>query len=309
VCRSRTARRSYEQRSSCNARDDRSIQEDEWGGFERNPRKIPNERASQASAREYPLPIDPRIVRCVDRPVQRLDLRFDLEDPDHRDYPVVTILVDGKDVLANARGTGFIGFDPAAILGADSPLLPSDSPRRVAVYRCSCGEPGCGVVAPIISEADGRIGWSDFRDYTGVFVEPEVDAWTTEEILANGDRLGLPEIYFDSEQYRAEVARASADESWETKRRRTARLLQEYLESEAAILEEKGYQLTWAALEADDPAAYHVSLWKEDAQIVVEIRADEGSPEERAATMAERLLRSSPDEWRVVFRGGAGSDG
>jgi hypothetical protein len=177
------------------------------------------------------------------------------------------------------------------------------------VYRCSCGEPGCGVVAPIISEASGRVRWSDFRDYTGVFVEPEVGDWTSHEILASGDRLALPEIYFDSEQYRAEVARASADESWETERRRTARLLQEYLESEAAILEQKGYRLTWASLVADDPAAYHVSLSKDEAQIVVEVRADEGSPEERAATVAESLLRSNPDEWHVVFRGGAAFDG
>jgi hypothetical protein len=142
-----------------------------------------------------------------------------------------------------------------------------------------------------------------------VFVRPELGAWTADEILADGDPLGLFEICFDSEQYRAEVTRASADKSWETERRRTARVLQGHLEAESAILERKGYRLTWAAVEADDPAVYHVSLWKGDAQIVVEARADEGTSEERAVEMAERLLRTDPEESHVVFRGRAASDG
>ena len=42
-------------------------------------------------------------------------------------FPVVTILVDGANVLADPGGTKFIGFDPEALLGVRSPLLPSDS--------------------------------------------------------------------------------------------------------------------------------------------------------------------------------------
>jgi hypothetical protein len=237
--------------------------------------------------------------------VHRLDLRFDLEDPDRRDYPVLTILVDGQDVLANARGTKFIGFDPEPMLGPGSPLLPSRDPRRVAVYRCSCGEPGCGVVAPLISETNGRILWTDFRDYTGVFVGPTVDESVSDEILNDGDPLGLPDMWFDSLQYRAEVDRASADDSWETERRRVARLLTEYLQSEKGTLERGGHRFTWASLQPDDPSAYDVSLWKADAQIVVELRSDQGTPEEQAAAMAEQLLRTPPEEWRIVFRGGS----
>ena len=49
-----------------------------------------------------------------------------------------------------AAAPGRSGFDPRQILGAPFPLLPVDLGRRVAVYRCSCGQPGCGVIAPVI---------------------------------------------------------------------------------------------------------------------------------------------------------------
>ncbi len=62
----------------------------------------------------------------------------------------------------------FRGSDPSEILGGDSPLLPTDTPRRVAVYRYSCSEAGYGCVAPIISRDRGHVIWSDARDYTGV---------------------------------------------------------------------------------------------------------------------------------------------
>lgn len=236
--------------------------------------------------------------------LRRLDLRFDLGDPERRDYPLVTILVDGEDVLADAPGGPYIGFDPADILGHNSALLPTDPPRRVAVYRCCCGEPGCGVVAPLISEAGGVISWSDFRDYTGVFARPDDDASTTTETRADGRGFGLSEICFESEQYRTEVLRACADRSWETERRKTARILHDHLRSGSAVLERRGYRLDWAALCADDPTAYRVSLWKANRQVVIEVRANSGSSEEQAADMAHRLLRTDPDDWQVVFRGG-----
>jgi hypothetical protein len=84
-----------------------------------------------------------------------LSLRFEVVD-DRPDWPVVRVLVDGRDPFA-AVAPGWRGFDPAEILGPDSPLLPADQGRRVAVYCCSCGEPGCGVIAPVIFPSpDGR---------------------------------------------------------------------------------------------------------------------------------------------------------
>jgi hypothetical protein len=93
----------------------------------------------------------------------------------------------------------------------------------VAVYRCSCGIEGCGVIAPVIVPSpDGRwVSWVDFRDYTGVFTGPTA---------ADSDRFeGRPwpiqDLHFDRSQYIAEIRRASGDRSWETPRRVTARLV------------------------------------------------------------------------------------
>jgi hypothetical protein len=66
---------------------------------------------------------------------------------DRPDRPVVQILVDGRKAFADQL-PGWQGFDPADMLGDQSPLLPEDLGRRVAVYRCSCGIAGCGVIAP-----------------------------------------------------------------------------------------------------------------------------------------------------------------
>jgi hypothetical protein len=95
------------------------------------------------------------------------------------------------------------------------------------MYRCSCGEAGCGVTAPYIvgSPDRSRISWVDFRDYVGVFAGP----------LAPGsaDHEGRPceplDFHFDRAQYLAEVRQATADRSWETLRRQTARLPEEKL--------------------------------------------------------------------------------
>src|SRR5215471_5720648 len=96
---------------------------------------------------------------------------------DRPDWPVVRVLVDGQDSFA-AVAPGWRGVDPAKMLGPGSPLLPADQGRRVAVCCCSCGEPGCGVIAPVIvpSPEGRRVSWVDFRDYTGVFVGPVAES-------------------------------------------------------------------------------------------------------------------------------------
>ena len=78
--------------------------------------------------------------------------------------PVMQLLIDGIDLFSGVAPNGFIGFDPDELLGPDDPLIPAEPARRVAVYRCSCGEPGCGVVAPVISGSDTQVWWRDFQD-------------------------------------------------------------------------------------------------------------------------------------------------
>ena len=123
---------------------------------------------------------------------------------------MVTVLIDGVDVLKGPSATrDFIGFHPDQILGPESPLLPKQPPRRVAVYCCNCGEAGCGVVAPMIAKDGASIAWYDFRDFTGVYGTPVLDEPMDVEEEGSGTLLEIEPITFRPAQYRAEVARAS----------------------------------------------------------------------------------------------------
>lgn len=171
-----------------------------------------------------------------------LGLRVDVLD-DRPDWPVVTILVDDRNPFEQVAA-GWRGFDPGSILGPDSPLVPRDFGRRVAVQLCSCGIAGCGVIAPVITASpDGcRISWVDFRDWTGVFDRPTVDT----EITTDGSRWNLPDLHFSRDQYLAEVARACADRSWETRRRAIARLVDAHLRERDVVLP-PGLPFAWAS--------------------------------------------------------------
>lgn len=214
-----------------------------------------------------------------------LALEFAVPD-DRPDWPVVAIRVNGRDPFGQ---DGWQGFDPAQILGEGSPLAPDDRGRRVAVYRCSCGEAGCGVIAPYVvgSPDRRRISWVDFRDYTGVFARPLAPGSVDYE----GRSWGLPDLHFDRDQYLAEVRRATADRSWETPRRLTARLLEEQLRPMPS--------LEWVS-----PA------WREEGvvlslehhgQLVLHLTSSEQDPARAAADMAHRLRSTPPEEWARRF--------
>lgn len=220
------------------------------------------------------------------------------------DHPLVNLLVDGADILAD--GGMRIGFGAEEMLGADSPLLPVDPPRRVALYLCNCGEPGCGVAAPLVSEERGVIQWLDFRDYVGVFVDPVVMDFA----LGDGKELPIRDVSFDAAAYRREVERAVADRSWETEARRTARLLGLDVRAARTELLGMGFEPAWSAIEWDDRSRFVVCLWRGDEQYVVSLAPPaSGTPEERAAEMTRSLLlalprglepdATEPDRWRL----------
>lgn len=168
-------------------------------------------------------------VSSHSEPVSVLTLR--VEGHDNPDWPNVRILVNGEDVFEQAA-PGWGGFDPDDILGHTSPLLaPEEVGRRVAVYRCSCGEAGCGVIAPIITRSphSSRVDWTDFRNYAGVFFHPLPTVDEDTEADNVGRPWSLPDLSFDLGLYADEVERASEDRSWETPRRQTARLLEQRL--------------------------------------------------------------------------------
>jgi len=230
-----------------------------------------------------------------------LSLQFEVVD-DRPDWPVVRVLVNGQDPFA-AVAPGWRGFDPAKILGLRSPLLPVDQGRRVAVYCCSCREPGCGVIAPVIVPSpDGRlVSWTDFRDYVGVFVGPVKSVGGDE-----GTPWDLPDLHFDREQYVAEIERASRDGSWETDRRKTARLVYERLDPLGLNLP-PDLHLAWAspAWRGDGVALMFQRLTRaprpEVRQQVLLLTSTLDAPEQAAEDMAQRLLSTSPDAWVDSF--------
>lgn len=210
-----------------------------------------------------------------------LGLRIDVLD-DRPDWPVVTVLVDGRNPFEQVAPE-WRGFDPGSMLGSDSPLSPLAVDRRVAVQLCSCGTPGCGVIAPVITASPdgGHVSWVDFRDWTGVFDHPTVQ----EDITTDGSRWNLPDLHFSRDQYLAEVARASADRSWETPRRATARLVSEQISALGAELP-PGLPFAWAS-----PA------WSDEGVVVMFQSVSRGStPGIEQRTLRLSSARSDPDE-------------
>ncbi len=224
-----------------------------------------------------------------------LQLSIEVQDESRPDYPVVTILIDGADVLGDLDG-GFIGFDPSEILDTGA-LLPADPPERVAVYRCCCGEAGCGCVALIIERDGDRIRWSDLRDYTGVYNVP-----LGEPAPPGGSPLTSRCFEFDAVQYDAEIRRASGDRSWETMPRLTARLLQERLSEHDDSLAEDGYHRGWVAPHWDAPGRYIVEFIGPSGQLLVELASAAQTPEAQAAEMADFIATTKPADWNAAYR-------
>jgi hypothetical protein len=242
--------------------------------------------------------------------ISTLSLQFEVVDG-RPDWPVVRVLADGRDPFS-AVAPGWRGFDPDKILGPHSPLLPSDHSRRVAVYCCSCGEPGCGVIAPmIVSSADGRrVSWTDFRDFTGVFVDPTVESTDGDE----GRPWNLTDLHFDRKQYVEEIDRASRDGSWETDRRRTARLLYERLKPMNLVLP-PDLGLVWVSPAWTDEGVTLMFQRIEDVpefevqQRMLRLSSALKDPDAAAEDMAGRLLSIAAADWVESFGYWIGPDG
>lgn len=229
-----------------------------------------------------------------------LSVQFEVVDNDRPDYPVVRFIVDGRDPFGVAA-PGSLGYGPALMLGPRSPLLPKGQGRRVALYYCPSG--GWNVIAPmIVPSPDGRrVSWLDFRD-PGFFVYPlePIDA-------AEGGRpWDLPDLHFDREQYVAEIERASAYESWETDRRRTARLLYERLQPLKLVLPP---DLTLAETgtpgREDGVTLMFLHITRADRirvrQQMLRLTSAQDDPDQAARDMAQQLLSTSPDDWVDAF--------
>lgn len=235
--------------------------------------------------------------------LRRLDLRAD--PGTSADWPLLTVLVDGVDVIGAA--VRFLGFDPDDILGGDQPLLPATPPRRVAVYRCSCGEPGCGVAACLVTASPGMVTWADFRDVTGVYNGPVADDDAVDDDAPDeGAPLPIEDIHFAADQYHAEVSRAATDRRWETPRRRAARLVRARLIAEAEKLERLGYRPGRVTPARNDPAGLVVELRTgpdgRDGQVGVRLDWDAALDDTATAALADAVLDEPEDRWNVTFR-------
>lgn len=243
-------------------------------------------------------------ARTAESGLSVLSLRFEVAHSGP-DWPVVSIDVDGHDPFREAAD-GWLGFDPAEMLGDASPLLPTPFGQRVAVKRCSCGEAGCGVIAPVIvASPDGRrISWIDFRDYTGVFIKPVCDEAKDYE----GTPWSLPDLHFDASQYIAEVERARANLSWETPRRRAARLVHEQLSAVGAVippnLELRSAWPAWGTSDFSVQVVFaHIARepqYSVDRQLLA-LSSSADDPESAAADIVEQLLSEFPDDWARLF--------
>lgn len=133
-----------------------------------------------------------------DRP---LTLSFAIDYETDNSWPRVVILVEGQDVFGLL---GQIGFAPSELFSSTKPLLPTDPPQRIAVYRCYCGEAGCGCIAPLIKRVGDEVHWTDFRDFTGVYITPETDPQPD-----GGRQLAIPTLRFDSAEYEEAIERGA----------------------------------------------------------------------------------------------------
>jgi hypothetical protein len=211
------------------------------------------------------------------------------------------MLADGVDIDA---GQKWSGWDPDDILGIDSPILPVEPPRRVALYICGCLNPGCGSLTAVIRQLGDDVHWSDFRDVTGGYDDKPT---TDDEDLELSEPTEHPDLVFDAGQYRAEITRASGERSWEQWSRATARLLSRQLRdrrhpvaSGCEPVDIPGWNVGWARphpsdrdgvlVDIEDFAGYHK---------MIRFRRKGDSPERAAARMLDDLRGTPPAQWPV----------
>jgi hypothetical protein len=142
------------------------------------------------------------------------------------------------------------------------------------------------------------IRWQDFRDFVGVYSEPTIEPDPT-----GGVPHEVPDLAFDAAQYRAELDRASADRSWETKRRRLARLLRAQLIAREEELVARGYTVGWVAPGWEREQDVNVELRVPNGQLVLQLDADLRLPERDAVDqLTSAVLDRAEDEWHVLER-------
>jgi hypothetical protein len=111
--------------------------------------------------------------------------------------------------------------------------------------------------------------------------------------------LDVPVLTFDAQQYRSEVARATAERWWETPELEVVRLLEEQLRRRGHVLAELGLMLRFVGRRKH---GYWIVLSDGAGQeLIIELADQLGDPDEQASALAAAVLDSSPLSWPVVF--------
>ncbi|MGW1411039.1 hypothetical protein [Streptomyces sp. NPDC002403] len=206
-------------------------------------------------------------------------------------------LINGRDVLAEVFDEG-PADDLRYLLGPDTPLHATDTPREVRLATAECTEGCCGAVYVTIRREGQHVIWSGWRNPD----QEDVD---------------LPEFRFDVDQYEAEVRRASTDHSWEWPARTVARLLEERLREDVGRLAAWECELGAVSAWHWEPDQINVFLFhpgrsaiREDRpwlqfRMVLPISADE--PADQAVLLEARLTAEDPREVAEICGGSQGS--
>jgi hypothetical protein len=198
-------------------------------------------------------------------------------------------LADDRDILAGAFDKG-PGEDPRYLLIPQGPLEAAELPHEVRLASAQCAEECCGALYVTVRCEGGQVVWDRWRD-------------------PDRDGLVLPEIRFEAGQYRAELARATADRGWEWPARTVARLLEEHLTDHPDWLTRWECELHSVSAWPPEPDRFHVLFTFRPGraetgtdrpwlQFRITLPVSGEDPAIQARAHAERLLL--PDDPRAV---------
>jgi hypothetical protein len=180
-----------------------------------------------------------------------------------------------NDVEMTSAGAG-LGMDPYDVLVPTNRLVAGPEPRRVPIARCECGVYGCGSTDVTITRDGDLVHWD----------------WLIEVPMSRG-------VSFMAMQYDDEVARVSADHTWETAERTAGRLVLTDVDRER--LSAYGLRPSWVANDYRDHELFRVALQIDgDYQIFVDTPWRGADPVELARQVCATLARP-PHEWHATW--------